>query len=255
MWFFFNPRVQHPSLWFVLSSLFSQVLFFYKDKNKNIKKFILLFLQVTLTLEYLMLYFFIYTLPGSFILYISGIVLLSCRESDSIIFLIGSLAIITYFIATLLSFYLCMQFKTLRDCIINVLGEDVFNEYVGSNPAIRMLSNGTIRIGVMSAAAIIVNGTNSVINSAEKYNDTWIYTKTCKDSGLPVDPNILGQIAVRKSTSLLDRLVNTINNSNNNSSNNYAPDMEFIENSIDLLSNNSVNIIFEMLKELLDKFF
>jgi hypothetical protein len=201
-----------------------------------------------------MLYFFIYTLPGSFILYTSGIVLLSYRDSDNVAFLIASLAIITYFIATLLSFYCCMQFKVLRDCIINVLGVNVFNEYVGSNPAIRMLSNGTIRIGVMTTAAVFVNGTNSVINSMEKYNDSWGYTKTCKDSGVPVDPNVLGQIALRKSPSLLDRLVSTVNDSSS-SSIKYGPNMGFTHDSIDFLSNNSFNIFFEILKELLDKFF
>lgn len=178
--------------------IFSIFSFFKKVKNegfhfwkapKNPKDFYYFWLKMLSVFHFIIVYIFLYTFLGRFLFVFSWFLAVDALKTNhpiGIYFFIGSIGFIGFVCNSALSLYILVQFSDIKQFLLQILGDKVFDYYIGLNPGSANLKNlsSMAMVGLTVAGITSVSDTiNTQITTNHQENLVERYLKTCNEHG------------------------------------------------------------------------
>jgi hypothetical protein len=179
-------KCPHPSVIAIFILLCRDVKLFYLKKDKSFKDLSFLYLKIIVVLEYVQFYCLSYTKTGRTVLILCGIVLIDSHPQDPVMLISIALWLLSYFVALSVSFYILMQFSINRKILIDILGKEVFESYISSNPASKALKNASLLISSIFCVGTGAAYANMDINTRAIQNKLDMLVKTSEKLNLTV---------------------------------------------------------------------
>lgn len=187
-------KVDHPLMVDVIRSLWSQcTIQWSQDQNILIKIFYIL-IKVSITIEYLLLYFYAYTTFGKYLIRISCVVCINYHESVPLLIVYFLYLNIVIYLAITISFYIYMQVPFIRVALISVIGTPVFDDYVGKNPGSKSAVQALTGLGASIITAYGFKFLDNECDLSHKRGLSRDYRKECQESGITPDPKVIEDI-------------------------------------------------------------
>lgn len=202
-----NAKVDHPLLETIVSTLWTSIVTYLKDKSKTSQKTVVILLKLYITVEYLVFYFFTYNFLGKFIIMVSCIICFNSGSNDSLLLTAFFFGTLVLYVSIIITFYIKMQIPIFRSALIEILGVSVFNYYVGKNPA----TIGTLRAATVLASCMGVGfackAGGSYVDATVKQKIMSTYIGGCLEAGIKPDAKVIAEIATSAQTSAMQFLL------------------------------------------------
>lgn len=162
------------------------------------------FLQLSVFIEYAIVFFYLYHPLGrlvfiySIILFFNGLVYAPYWFAVLIIFFITSP------IAASLTLYFLVQFEKVRLLLIEVIGQENFSIYVGNNPGTTQIKKLGGVVGISISLAILADFSNKGSQVIANHLDGNNYVETCNKANVPVNEATLSKIYSAKAPSVVE---------------------------------------------------
>ena len=156
------------------------------SNGNNKDHFFKLILKVLISIEFILVYFFVYTPFGLSIFCISYYSLFSGLVDVSEFWAYVCLLIFSLAVSSVFNVYVLAQFKNTREFLIECIGFDAYAQYVGTNPGSDLLK----RFGATFAGVSLAT---SLSQFSDYFIGKWrgeIYESACKRNDVPFEPRI-----------------------------------------------------------------
>lgn len=178
--------------------------------NQNPKRnFLQIYLKFFMWALFSIGYFFFYTLTGLFIYgaCLAVTVFYSLEPFGLIVWVDICRFIFGFAFACAIDLYLMVQISYLRNLLIDVIGYDVFNTYLGSNPGsewLKLITKATASVFVAStASAMSLQWWHKELDQHYKNESIALYERTMEKNNLPVNPEHVKDIIIKQEKVIL----------------------------------------------------
>ena len=190
-----KKKTAHPSISFIVTFVIKLFKEYRLNKQKTFKSFFLLLFKFYVIIEYIQCYFFTYNILGNFIILANGVFLIA--STSHLVNNIG-LFVISYYVASAITFYFLIQFSLSKKLMLELLGIEAFSYYIGTNTGTEFFKKVGAVIGTSYIVALASVKTHLSVDTADAVDRTNAYIELCDKANVaPCEQSIVSLVSHR----------------------------------------------------------